>query len=84
MIRTILDSDAARQALQDKLLISICAGVRISQFKKILPSTSIIRAMPNTWVHHIEAEYGMLARESADRVALNRAWLCFQFLPPTV
>lgn len=38
-----------REALSGKLLISILAGVTISQISAwVLPTTKVIRAMPNT------------------------------------
>jgi pyrroline-5-carboxylate reductase len=38
-----------RDALEGKLLISILAGVTISQLSEMVPSsTRVIRAMPNT------------------------------------
>ena len=48
MAKQVLDSADIVDALADKLLISICAGVKISQLKSWLPQTAIIRAMPNT------------------------------------
>jgi len=37
------------EALEGKLLISICAGVTMSQLKSWVPSSTIVvRAMPNT------------------------------------
>ncbi|KDQ60752.1 hypothetical protein JAAARDRAFT_31723 [Jaapia argillacea MUCL 33604] len=45
----ILNSDGMQDALADKLLISILAGVTISQMRGwVLPSTRVVRAMPNT------------------------------------
>ncbi|KAI3642947.1 hypothetical protein MP228_012502 [Amoeboaphelidium protococcarum] len=35
-------------ALVGKMLISVCSGLRIVQFRKWLPKTVVIRAMPNT------------------------------------
>lgn len=38
-----------KEALGDKLLISILAGVTIGQLKPmVLPTTRVVRAMPNT------------------------------------
>lgn len=38
-----------KEALDGKLLISILAGVTIKQMKQlVLPSTKVVRAMPNT------------------------------------
>ena len=35
--------------LEGKLLISICAGLKIDQIKQMVPeSTVVVRAMPNT------------------------------------
>ena len=44
----VLDDDAMREALADKLVISIAAGVRIATLQRWLPRSSVIRAMPNT------------------------------------
>lgn len=44
----VLDTDAMREALAGKLVISIAAGVRIPTLQRWLPESSIIRAMPNT------------------------------------
>ncbi|KAF7440386.1 delta 1-pyrroline-5-carboxylate reductase [Pleurotus ostreatus] len=49
LAHTILEEPGMRQALDSKLLISILAGVTLSQLNEwILPSTTVIRAMPNT------------------------------------
>jgi pyrroline-5-carboxylate reductase len=46
---TILGADGMKDALDGKLLISILAGVTISQLSAwVLPSTKVVRAMPNT------------------------------------
>ncbi|KAI9446527.1 pyrroline-5-carboxylate reductase [Lactarius indigo] len=45
----ILNETGVKEALAGKLLISILAGVTISQLSNwVLPSTTVIRAMPNT------------------------------------
>ncbi|RIB05007.1 pyrroline-5-carboxylate reductase [Gigaspora rosea] len=47
--KTILTEDGMAEALENKLIISILAGVSLSQLKEWVPtSTKIIRAMPNT------------------------------------
>ena len=47
--KTILTEEGMQEALEDKLLISILAGVTIDQLKEWVPSsTRLIRAMPNT------------------------------------
>ncbi|CAG8815975.1 4817_t:CDS:2, partial [Racocetra fulgida] len=47
--KTILTDDGMAEALENKLIISILAGVSICQLKEWVPtSTKIIRAMPNT------------------------------------
>jgi pyrroline-5-carboxylate reductase len=43
-----LDNEAMRDALADKLVVSIAAGVRLSQLEGWLPRSQVIRAMPNT------------------------------------
>lgn len=45
----ILNEPGMKEALDGKLLISILAGVTIAQISAwVLPSTKVIRAMPNT------------------------------------
>ncbi|CAG8451705.1 3524_t:CDS:10, partial [Ambispora leptoticha] len=47
--KTILTEEGMFEALENKVLISILAGVQIDQIKQWVPaSTKIIRAMPNT------------------------------------
>lgn len=49
MASSILAEEGMKEALDGKLLISILAGVTISQMSAwVLPSTKVIRAMPNT------------------------------------
>lgn len=49
MAYVILNEPGMKEALDGKLLISILAGVTISQLSAwVLPSTKVIRAMPNT------------------------------------
>lgn len=49
LAHTILEEPGMKEALDSKLLISILAGVTLSQLNEwILPSTTVIRAMPNT------------------------------------
>lgn len=49
MCKDILSDSSMRDALENKLLVSICAGVTISQLRGLLRSdTRVIRAMPNT------------------------------------
>lgn len=45
----IISAEGMKDALNEKLLISILAGVTISQMSAwVLPTTKVIRAMPNT------------------------------------
>jgi len=47
--KTILQEEGMHAALDGKLVISICAGVTISQLKSWVPeSVNVVRAMPNT------------------------------------
>jgi pyrroline-5-carboxylate reductase len=47
--QTILGWDGMQEALDGKLLISILAGVTISQLTAwVPPTTKVVRAMPNT------------------------------------
>lgn len=49
LAHAILGEEGIKEALEGKLLISILAGVTISQMTAwVLPSTKVIRAMPNT------------------------------------
>ncbi|KAI0928490.1 hypothetical protein AcW1_005720 [Taiwanofungus camphoratus] len=49
LAHVILNEQGMKEALNGKLLISILAGVTISQIQAwVLPSTKVIRAMPNT------------------------------------
>ena len=46
--REVLTDPAVAEALEGKLLVSICAGVSLSQLNAWAPGASAIRAMPNT------------------------------------
>ncbi|CAG8443765.1 23677_t:CDS:2 [Dentiscutata erythropus] len=47
--KTVLTEDGMAEALENKLIISILAGVSLNQLKEWVPkSTTIVRAMPNT------------------------------------
>lgn len=49
VVKTILTEEGMQKSLENKLIISILAGVTIDQLKEWAPSsTRIIRAMPNT------------------------------------
>jgi pyrroline-5-carboxylate reductase len=47
-VGTVLNTDAMREALSGKVVISIAAGVRLQQLGHWLPASALIRAMPNT------------------------------------
>lgn len=46
--KLVLEAPGMAEALRGKLLVSICAGVRIAQIERWLPEVPVIRAMPNT------------------------------------
>jgi pyrroline-5-carboxylate reductase len=47
--RQILEEEGMKEAIEGKLVISICAGVTLSQLRSWVPaSTEVVRAMPNT------------------------------------
>ncbi|KAF9965524.1 delta 1-pyrroline-5-carboxylate reductase [Mortierella alpina] len=47
--KAVLSAPGIQEALTDKLLVSICAGVTIEQLQSwTTPTTTVIRAMPNT------------------------------------
>ncbi|KAI7818181.1 pyrroline-5-carboxylate reductase [Gamsiella multidivaricata] len=47
--KAVLSEPGIKEALTDKLVISICAGVTITQLQSwTTPTTTVIRAMPNT------------------------------------
>jgi len=48
MVPAILSAAGVSDALEGKLLISICAGVTIAQLRTFAPNTRVVRAMPNT------------------------------------
>jgi pyrroline-5-carboxylate reductase len=47
-VEALLENPELEAVLRGKLLISICAGVRLQQLRAWLPHTRVIRAMPNT------------------------------------
>jgi pyrroline-5-carboxylate reductase len=47
-VATVVNSDEMRKLLTGKLVISIAAGVRLTQLSGWLPDSAVIRAMPNT------------------------------------
>lgn len=48
LLPVVLQEDGMREALQDKLVISIAAGTTIAQFQRYAPTARVVRAMPNT------------------------------------
>lgn len=49
MVRDILAEKGVKEALKGKLLVSICAGLRIESMQEwVDSSTKVVRAMPNT------------------------------------
>lgn len=46
--RDVLDAPGVAEALADKVLVSLCAGVTTAQLDRWSPQAHIIRAMPNT------------------------------------
>jgi len=48
MMEPLLNTDGMRQALLGKVVISVAAGVRLSQLSAWLPGSQVVRAMPNT------------------------------------
>jgi len=46
--REVLEAPGVTEALQGKLLISICAGVSTGQLAQWAPGAAVVRAMPNT------------------------------------
>jgi pyrroline-5-carboxylate reductase len=46
--RSVLEGPGVTEALQGKLLISICAGVSTGQLAQWAPGAAVVRAMPNT------------------------------------
>lgn len=47
-VGAVLNTDAMREALSGKVVICIAAGVRLQQLAHWLPTSALIRAMPNT------------------------------------
>jgi pyrroline-5-carboxylate reductase len=48
LAKKVLTAPGLADALDGKLLVSICAGTRLSQLHAWVPGASLIRAMPNT------------------------------------
>jgi len=48
VVRHVLESEALREALRGKLLVSIAAGTRLAQLQRWVPGGVWVRAMPNT------------------------------------
>ena len=48
LAKQILLTEGMSDALDGKLVISICAGVTISQLRQWCPTSNVVRAMPNT------------------------------------
>ena len=49
IVADILAEDGMKEALKDKVLVSLCAGLTVDTIKKqVDPSTRVVRAMPNT------------------------------------
>lgn len=48
MVVELLADEALREALRDKLLISVAAGVGLPELEALLPDSAVVRAMPNT------------------------------------
>lgn len=61
MAHSVLSQPGMSEALEGKLLISILAGVTISQLVDMVPSsTRVVRAMPNTPCKVIRALFLLL------------------------
>lgn len=70
----ILSEPGIKDALEGKLLISILAGVTISQLTAwVLPSTKVIRAMPNTPCKIREGMTVVTTIPQSDTVELDRS-----------
>ncbi|KAH7914964.1 putative delta 1-pyrroline-5-carboxylate reductase [Hygrophoropsis aurantiaca] len=71
--RTILEQNGIKEALDGKLLISILAGVTLSQLKAwILPTTKVVRAMPNTPCRIREGMTVVSTLQMSDDMELDR------------
>lgn len=53
-----------KYALQDKLIISIAAGIPLKIFQKYLPGAAVIRAMPNTSTAVLHSMTGLVRGEA--------------------
>ncbi|THH18501.1 hypothetical protein EW146_g2503 [Bondarzewia mesenterica] len=74
LAHTILIEPGIKEALAGKLLISILAGVTISQLTAwVLPSTKVVRAMPNTPCKIREGMTVVSTLPPSDSVELERS-----------
>ena len=48
VVTGLLQEEAMAEALSGKLVLSICAGVTLAKLQRFLPTSSLVRAMPNT------------------------------------
>ncbi|EIW85054.1 hypothetical protein CONPUDRAFT_69980 [Coniophora puteana RWD-64-598 SS2] len=70
---SILSQDGMSDALTSKLLISILAGVTISQLTSlVLPTTKVVRAMPNTPCRIREGMTVVSSLPQSDDIELDR------------
>lgn len=56
--------DLVNYSLQDKLIISVAAGVPLKVFNKYLPGVAVIRAMPNTSTTVLHSMTGLVRGEN--------------------
>ncbi len=77
-IGTVLNDDTMRKALAGKVVISIAAGVRLTQLEAWLPEAHVIRAMPNTPCIIREGMVVLARGESVDDAGLTLARTIFE------
>ncbi len=72
-VAEVLDAPGVSEALADKLLISLCAGVTTRQLVQWAPASAIVRAMPNTPCLIREGMTVLSPGPRAERVHLDTA-----------
>lgn len=84
VIPTVLTEIAATRTQPRCLLVSVAAGISLSQLKKAIPHLSLIRAMPNLPVCHQKGIIGLFAAESVAPLHKQQVTQVLQQLGETV
>jgi len=76
-VAAVLDRDPMRASLAGKLVVSIAAGVRLERLHGYLPSSAVVRAMPNTPALIGEGMAGLARGQGTSDAQMARALALF-------